>query len=103
MTVTVLGIIDPVASSAAPLAKVMNERLYRLAGELQQIHLKELESVEPLFEDVVVYIGYNSKYTIRWRIVNDVSEEVQRIVEDKCGALGYIKWKIATVNIFKGY
>ena len=102
MTVTVLPIIDPDTGSTAPLAKVMTERLKRLATELQDIHLKHLESVEPLFEDVVIYISYNSKYSIRWKVVNDVAFSVENEVAEVCGKQGYIKWKTATLTTFKG-
>jgi hypothetical protein len=102
MIVTVVPIVEPELKPAVPLAKVMNERLIRLAKELQDSHLKELESVEPMFDDLVVYISYNSKYSIRWRVVNDVSKEVENLVADKCAHLGYIKWKTLTVNTFNG-
>lgn len=95
MTVTVLPIIEPHTNPAQPLVKVMNERLQRLAKELQEIHLKELNNFEPLFEDVVIYMSYNSKYSLRWKIVNDVSAEVESIVSEQCGKLGYIKWKFS--------
>jgi hypothetical protein len=102
MTVTVLPIVDPDTGSTAPLAKVMTERLKRLAAELQETHLKALELVEPMFEDVVIYISYNSKFSIRWKVVNDVALSVENEVADVCGRLGYIKWKTATLNTFKG-
>jgi hypothetical protein len=85
-----------------PLAKVMNERLKRLAAELESIHLKDLKSVEPMFEDVVIYMSYNSKYSIRWKIVNDVSENVSLLVTEQCDKLGYIKWKEASLYNFNG-
>lgn len=100
MIITVLPIIDPDPTATMPLAKVMNERLQRLATELQEKHLKHLESVEPLFEDLVIYISYNSKYSIRWRVVNDVAAAVENEVAEQCGRLGYIKWKTATLNTF---
>lgn len=102
MTVTVLPIIEPEAIPAAPLAKVMNERLRRLATELKEIHLKELETAEPMFEDLVIYIGYNNKYSIRWKIVNDVPLKIEAMVADQCALLGYIKWKSSTINSFHG-
>ncbi len=101
MTVTVLPIIEPEIKPAAPLAKVMNERLHRLAKELQDTHLSPLETLEPLYEDVVIYIGYNNNYTIRWRIVNDVPDGTEAQVAKYCDKLGYIKWKTDTINIFK--
>lgn len=102
MTVTVLPIIEPDAKPAVPLAKVMNERLKRLAAELESLHLKDLKSVEPMFEDVVIYISYNSKYSIRWKIVNDVPENVTSMVTEQCDKLGYIKWKEVSLYNFNG-
>jgi hypothetical protein len=102
MIVTVVSIIEPDLKPPVPLAKVMNERLIRLAKELQDTHLRGLEQEEPLFDDLVIYISYNSKYALRWRVVNDVSMEVEGLVADKCAQLGYIKWKTLTVNTFNG-
>lgn len=101
MIVTVLAIFDEFNPNA-PLAKVMKERLVRLAAELQDVHLKGLASVEPLTDDLVVYISYNPKFTVRWRIVNDVPPLVEKEVADHCANLGYIVWKTATINVFKG-
>lgn len=100
MIITVLPIIDFDSTPTAPLAKVMTERLRRLAHELQHVHLKSFENLEPLFEDVVIYMSYNSKFNIRWRIVNDVAASVETEVAEICGKLGYIKWKTATLNTF---
>jgi hypothetical protein len=102
MTVTVLPIIEPDTKPAVPLAKVMNERLKRLAAELEGLHLKGLKSIEPMFEDVVIYISYNSKYSIRWKIVNDVPENVTSMVTEQCDKLGYIKWKEVSLYNFNG-
>lgn len=99
MTVTVLAIIEPDVKPAPPLAKVMNERLVRFAKELQDIHLKGLETVEPLFDDIVIYIGYNSKYSVRWKIVNDVPGSAEAEVADQCAKLGYIKWKTVAFGV----
>ena len=101
MTVTVLAIFDEFNHNA-PLAKVMKERLIRLATELQDVHLKSLANIEPLTDDVVVYISYNPKFTVRWRIVNDVPATVENEVASHCANLGYIVWKTATINVFKG-
>jgi hypothetical protein len=99
MTVTVLAIIEPDVKPAPPLAKVMNERLARFAKELQDTHLKGLETVEPLFDDVVIYIGYNNKYSVRWQIVNDVPASIEAEVADQCAKLGYIKWKTMAFGV----
>jgi len=101
MTVTVVPIIDPNPKPAAPLAKVMQERLRRIAQELQEVHLRHMETVEPIFEDLVIYISYNSKYAVRWRIVNDVSANAEALTAEVCAKLGYIKWKTSTLNLFQ--
>jgi len=95
MTVTVVPIIEPHTHPAPPLTRVMDERLIRFAKELEEEHLKELQFVEPPFEDVVIYISYNSKYTVRWKIVNDVPKPVEQMVADACAKLGYIAWKFS--------
>lgn len=100
MNVTVLAIFDEFNPSAS-LAKVMKERLIRLAAELQDTHLKQFATLKPLSEDVVIYISYNPKYTIRWRIVNDVPSFVEAEVAKTCALLNYIPWKTAAINIFK--
>jgi hypothetical protein len=102
MIVTVVPFFDFEAQPDQPLKKVMTARLKRLSEELQAVHLKELEFVEPFLADVVIYVSYNSKYTIRWRIANDVPKEVELMVADTCARLNYIYWKTATLNVFKG-
>ncbi len=101
MIVTVVPIFDFEVQPAQPLKKVMTLRLKRLSEELQAIHLKDLEFVEPFLADVVIYLSYNPKYTVRWRIVNDVPKEVELSVADVCARLGYIYWKTASLNVFK--
>jgi len=102
MTVTVLAILETDFRPDASLGKMMNARLKKAAADLQNVHLSDLNSIGQRTDDVVVYISYNPKYTIRWRVVNDVPAEVENIVEDVCGKLGYIKWKTAVLNVFKG-
>lgn len=102
MTVTVLPIIETETKPVAPLAKVMNERLTRLATELQDQHLKDLIAQEPMFGDLVIYISYNTKYSIRWKIVNDVDEHITRMVAEQCDKLGYIRWKAVSLYNYNG-
>lgn len=102
MQVTVVPIINPAGNPGASLATVMKKRLERLANDLQTEELKSMEVMEPLYGDVVIYISYNSKYNIRWRIVNDVPEGVEQEVAKHCDQLGYLKWKTDTVNSFAG-
>ncbi|WP_316752474.1 hypothetical protein [Pedobacter gandavensis] len=100
MTITVLPIIEPDIKPAEPLVKVMNEQLVLMARELQDLHLKDLELMEPLFDDIVIYISYNSKQGIRWKVVNDVPEAAITEVANQCDKLGYVRWKTATLNAF---
>lgn len=102
MTVTVLAITETDFVPDVSLARIMNERLKQAAAELQDIHLQSMLSVGQRKDDLVVYISYNPKYTIRYRVVNDVPGEVENFVANTCGNLGYIKWKTNVVNVFKG-
>jgi len=102
MTITVLAITETDFVPDASLGKIMNERLKQAAAELQDIHLQPLLSVGERKDDLVVYISYNPKYKIRFRVVNDVTEDVENFVGYICGTLGYIKWKTSVLNVFKG-
>lgn len=102
MTVTVLAILETDFRPEFSLGKIMNERLKNAARELQEVHLKSLEALGKRDDDLVVYISYNPKYKIRWRVVNDVPKSVDDQVASICGDLGYIQWKTAVVNVFKG-
>lgn len=100
MTITVLAIIEPDIKPAPPLARVMNERLIRLAAELQISLVDELEDSWDC-EDLVIYMSYNSKYAIRWKIVNDVPPTIESEVARQCATLGYILWKGSEIYNFK--
>lgn len=100
MKVTVVPIIDPSSNPGASLQLVMTQRLERLANDLQTKNLAGLERMAPKFEDVVIYISYNSKYNVRWRIVNDAPEAAEAEVAKECERLGYLRWKASTVNSF---
>ncbi|MFC4210881.1 hypothetical protein ACFOWA_06800 [Pedobacter lithocola] len=102
MTVTVLAITETDFVPDVSLARIMNERLKQAAAELQDIHLEPMLSVGQRKDDLVVYISYNPKYTIRFRVVNDVPQDVENFVANVCGNLGYLKWKTNVVNVFKG-
>ena len=102
MTVTVLAIFETDFRPDLSLGKIMNERLRIAAADLQDIHLQHLQAIGQRSDDLVVYISYNPKYKIRWRVVNDVPEDVENFVAQTCGNLGYIHWKTASINVFKG-
>lgn len=102
MTVTVLAILETDFKPDLSLGRIMNERLKIAAADLQDIHLQPLNAVGQRSDDLVVYISYNPKYKIRWRVVNDVPEDVENFVAQTCGNLGYIQWKTASINVFKG-
>ena len=101
MIVTVVAIFDEF-NPHAPLAKVLKDRLVRLATELQNVGLKSLALMPPMDGDVVVYLSYNLKYSVRWRIANDVPNYIEKEVAKVCATNGYIVWKTTTVNVFKG-
>ncbi|KLT63787.1 hypothetical protein [Pedobacter sp. BMA] len=102
MTVTVLAILETDFKPDLSLGKIMNERLKIAAADLQDIYLQPLQALGQRSDDVVVYISYNPKYKIRWRVVNDVPEDIDNFVSQICGNLGYLHWKTAAINIFKG-
>jgi hypothetical protein len=98
MTVTVLAILETDFKPERALAKVMNDRLQRAAQALQDVHLKALSGRGFSSDDLVVYLSYNPKYKIRFRIVNDVPADIEYFVAELCGRLGYILCRTATVN-----
>lgn len=93
MTVTVLAILETEFTPQKSLAKIMNDRLQRIAMELEQVHLKSLSGRGFSSEDLVIYISYNAKYKIRYCVVNDVPADIQYFVAELCGRLGYILWR----------
>ena len=99
-TITVLAIIDFEARPKAPLTRMMNERLERLAADLQVFLDKELHEVTDC-DDLTVYLSYNSSYAIRWRITNEVPEHVINVVANKCAQLGYVVWKSSDLHKFR--
>ncbi|WP_426324355.1 hypothetical protein [Pedobacter sp. R-06] len=101
MTVTVLAILETDFRPEKALAKVMNDRLQRAASELQNVHLKSLSGRGFSTDDLVIYISYNPKYKIRFRIVNDVAADIEYMVAECCGRLGYILWKTNSVAVDK--
>ncbi len=101
MTVTVLAIFDEF-NPHSPLAKVLKDRLIKLANELQNVHLRSLSQMPPMDDDVIVYLSYNLKFSIRWRIANDVPDFVEKEVSQICALQGYNVWKTPTINVFKG-
>ena len=98
MTVTVLAILETDFKPERALAKVMNDRLNKAAKELQDVHLKALSGGGFSSDDLVVYISYNPKYKIRYRIVNDVPADIEYFVAELCGRLGFILWKTSLVT-----
>lgn len=99
MTVTVLAILETDFVPEKALAKVMNDRLQRAAKELQGSHLKALLGKGFPSDDLVVYISYNPKYKIRYRVVNDVPADIEYFVAETCGRLGYILWKANAIGV----
>jgi hypothetical protein len=98
--ITVLAMIDVDPKPGTPLVKLMNERLSGLASDLKGYLQKEF-ALERECEDLIIYMSYNSKYAIRWKIVNDVPDRIQQEVAKRCGNLGYILWKELDLYGFK--
>ena len=72
------------------LIKIFNQKLLEKAAELQHFSLRHLEYVDPIFEDVVIYLFYNPKNQMRWYIANDVSADINQLVEKEMRKLGMI-------------
>lgn len=103
MTITVLAILETDFKPEKALAKVMNDRLQTAAKELQTSHLKSLSGRGFSSDDLVVYLSYNPKYKIRYRIVNDVPADIEYLVAETCGRLGYILWRANAVGVTNEY
>jgi len=101
MIITVLAILETDFKPEKALAKVMNARLQQAAKELEQEHLKFLQDKGEFSDDLVIYISYNPKYKIRFRIVNDVPADVEYAVAETCGKLGFILWKANAIGLLK--
>jgi len=99
MTVTVLAILETDFKPEKALPKVMNDRLTRTAKELQEVHFGPLSGRGFSDDDLVVYISYNPKYKIRYRIVNDVSADIEYFVAECCGRLGFILWRANAIGV----
>jgi hypothetical protein len=70
------------------VVKIFNQKLLEKAAELQHFSLRHLEYVDPIFEDVVIYLVYNPKNQIRWYIANDVSAEISALILKEMNKLG---------------
>ncbi|MET3113750.1 hypothetical protein AAKU52_001479 [Pedobacter sp. CG_S7] len=62
------------------LFKIFNQKLLEKAAELQHFSLRHLEYVDPIFDDVVIYLIYNTKNQMRWYIANDVTPEINALI-----------------------
>lgn len=68
--------------------RILNQKLMEKAAELQHFSLRHLEYVDPIFDDVVIYLSYNDKNQLRWQIANDVSEDITLLVNREMNKLG---------------
>jgi len=101
MTVTVVAILETDFKPEKALAKVMNDRLQNAARDLERVHLKSLLGRGFQSDDLVIYLSYNPKYKIRFRIVNDVPADIEYFVAECCGRLGYILWRANAIGVSK--
>lgn len=92
INVTILAMVDQQPKIMTSVDKLMNERLTGLATDLQA-YLTKVFLAEKSYEDLVVYISYNTKYSVQWKIVSDVSTHIQAEVAKCCTNLGYLEWK----------
>ena len=100
LTTTVLAIHEPKLGNDLSLRKVMDNRLDKFASEMQS-ELSSLLDGEQDCDDLVVWLSYTSNYAVRWKIVNDVSPEIEKAVYNLCAQLGYIVWKGSIISIRK--
>jgi len=98
MNVTVLAILETDFIPQKNLAKVMNDRLERAARDLEQVHLKSLQGRGFSTDDLIVYLSYNSKYKVRFRVVNDIPADIEYFVNELSARLGYIPWKTSLIK-----
>ncbi|MES2826991.1 MAG: hypothetical protein V4687_02505 [Bacteroidota bacterium] len=98
LTVTVLAIKEPQLGTALPLARVMDERLSRLAAEMQSTLADKIGDNQEC-DDLVVWLSYSSSYAVKWKIVNDVPANIEAVVANLCAKLGYVLWKGSVLNL----
>jgi len=98
MTVTVLAILETDFIPQKNLARVMNDRLERAARDLEHVHLESLQGRGFSTDDLIVYLSYNSKHKVRFRVVNDVTADIEFFVNELCARLGYIHWKTSLIK-----
>lgn len=70
------------------VVKILNHKLHEKAAELQHFSLRHFEYIDPIFEDLVIYLAYNTKMQMRWYIANDVSKEINDLVVKEMTKLG---------------
>lgn len=98
LIVTVLPIKEAKTGTVLPLERVMDERLSRLASEMQNILEHELREFQDC-DDLVIWLSYSSSYAVRWKIVNDVPNRIEDAVANLCAKLGYVIWKGSVLNL----
>lgn len=72
------------------LVKIFNQKLLEKAAELQHFSLRYLEYVDPIYEDVVIYLYYNTKNQMRWYIANDVSADINDLIKKEMQKLSMV-------------
>lgn len=87
-----LAILETDFVPAKHLAKIMNDRLNRAVKEFAEVYLKALTGNGFSKDDLVIYISYNPKFKIRYRIVNDVHADAEYFLAACCACLGYMLW-----------
>ncbi|WP_316844900.1 hypothetical protein [Pedobacter psychrodurus] len=90
MKVTVVAIIEVEFKQEPALARIMNNRLLTAAKELQEFHLSNLHGRRSTAHCLTIHLSYNQKYKIRYSIIGDVPTDIEYLVSERCGRLGYI-------------
>jgi hypothetical protein len=95
MKICVAAVLETEFLREPALAKIMDNRLLRAARELQDFHLIALLGKRSAVDVLKVQLSYNQKYKIRYRIVNNMPMDIELLVGERCGRLGYIPYKHA--------
>lgn len=73
------------------VVNILNQKLREKAAELQHFSLRHLEYIDPIFDDVVIYLTYTAKNQLRWHIANDVTPEVTDLMRKEMKKLELVE------------
>jgi len=90
MKVRVVAILDTQFKHEPALAKIMNNRLQTAAKELQEFHFASLHERRSTAHCLTIHLSYSQKYKIRYSFIGEVPADIEYLVAERCGRLGYI-------------